>query len=139
LIEGLVYDLHPIAGTGTTRMINNVADDMTVHADAALLRRVFQNLLANALAYTPNGEVVLSARRTAANDGVECEVSDNGTGIPEHRLKHIFEKFETDNKTLEAIGLGLTICKTFIEAHGGTIVVKSEWGAGSTFRFTLPD
>ena len=139
LIESLIYDLHPVAGTGSTRMINNVADDMTVIADAALLRRVFQNLIANALNYTPQGKVVISARRSTADDGVICEVSDNGAGIPEHRLQHIFEKFETDNRTTDAIGLGLTICKTFVEAHGGTITVESNPGAGSTFRFVLPD
>ncbi|CAN5409786.1 hypothetical protein BH11PSE11_BH11PSE11_00150 [soil metagenome] len=137
LVESLVQDLHPVAGTGSTRLINKVPDDMLVCADAALLRRVLQNLIANAISYTPHGEVVVSALQTT--DGVEIQVSDNGSGIPEDRMPHIFKKFETDGTAPSSLGLGLTICKSFVEAHGGSITVNSEMGRGSTFRFTLPD
>lgn len=137
LVESMVFDLNPVAGSGSTTVINNVPEDLVVFADAALLRRVFENLLANAIRHTPNGKIIISASRTESM--VECVVTDNGTGISEGRLSQVFEKLETEGMNLSDMGLGLTICKTFIEAHGGTIMVKSELGKGASFYFTLPD
>jgi two-component system, OmpR family, phosphate regulon sensor histidine kinase PhoR len=138
LVEALIHDLHPVAGTGSTELINNIPDELTVYADASLLRRVFQNLVANAITYTVRGNVVIGARETEVEGAIECWVTDNGAGIPEDRLKRIFDKFETDPHKEEGIGLGLAIVKTFVEAHGGQVTVESEVGVGSTFRFTLP-
>ncbi|HEX7813472.1 MAG TPA: HAMP domain-containing sensor histidine kinase, partial [Burkholderiales bacterium] len=131
------YDLNPIAGTGSARLANAVPDELVVHADAALLTRIFQNLIANAIVHAPQGEIEIGAEE-AADGTVTCRVTDNGTGIEPERLESIFEKFETDGKGEDASGLGLAIVKTFVEAHGGTISVESQVGAGSTFRFTLP-
>jgi len=108
-----------------------------VFADASLLRRVFQNLIANAIKHAPDGEIIITAKRI---DGlVECAVTDNGSGISEDRIGQVFEKLETESINLSDMGLGLTICKTFIEGHGGTVMVKSEVGKGASFYFTLPD
>jgi two-component system phosphate regulon sensor histidine kinase PhoR len=115
-----------------------VPDDLVVYADASLLRRVFQNLIANAIKYTPRGEVVLGARELGAAGAVECWVSDNGSGIPEALLEKIFDKGETDPASAGGTGLGLAIVKTFTEAHGGQVTVESKEGVGSTFRFSLP-
>lgn len=82
LAEALVEDLQTVAEQSGTRMINQVPYDLTVYADAGLLRRIFQNLVSNALKYTPHGEVVIGARELAEDGGVECWVSDNGAGIP---------------------------------------------------------
>jgi two-component system phosphate regulon sensor histidine kinase PhoR len=138
LLEALIHDLHPVAGTASTRLINNIPDELIAYADASLLRRVFQNLIANAIKYTPRGEIVIGARETGTDGAVECWVSDNGAGIPEDRLEIIFDKLETDPEREGGTGLGLTIVKTFVEAHGGTVTVESKEGVGSTFRFTLP-
>jgi len=138
LVEGLIHDLHPVAGTSTTRLTNAVPEDFVVNADASLLRRVFQNLIANAISYTPRGEVVIGARQTDENGAVECFIRDNGGGIPSGRCNTVFEKHETDPDKEGGLGLGLAIVKTFVEAHGGTVSVESELGVGSTFRFTLP-
>ena len=138
LVEALIHDLHPVAGTASTQLINNIPDELIAYADASLLRRVFQNLVANAIKYTPRGEIVIGARETGADGAVECWVSDNGAGIPEDRLEIIFDKLETDPEREGGTGLGLTIVKTFVEAHGGTVTVESKEGVGSTFRFTLP-
>jgi two-component system, OmpR family, phosphate regulon sensor histidine kinase PhoR len=138
LVEALIHDLHPVAGTGSTELINHIPDELTVYADASLLRRVFQNLVANAITYTVRGNVVIGARETEAQGAIECWVADNGAGIAEDRLKSIFDKFETDPHKEEGIGLGLAIVKTFVEAHGGQVAVQSQEGVGSTFRFTLP-
>ena len=138
LVQALVHDLHPVAGTDSTQLINQVPDDLVVYADASLLRRVFQNLISNAIKYTPRGEVVIGARELDPGGVVECWVGDNGAGIPEELLAKIFEKGETDPANESGTGLGLAIVKTFTEAHGGKVTVDSKEGVGSIFRFSLP-
>jgi two-component system phosphate regulon sensor histidine kinase PhoR len=138
VVEALVHDLHPVAGTDSTRLINAVPEDLVVYADASLLRRVFQNLIANAISYTPHGEVVIGASVTAEDGAAECFVRDDGEGIPEARRETVFDKGETDPDKPGGSGLGLAIVKTFVEAHDGVVTVESELGIGSTFRFTLP-
>jgi two-component system, OmpR family, phosphate regulon sensor histidine kinase PhoR len=138
LVEALVHDLHPVAGTASTELINEVPEDLVVFADASLLRRVFQNLIANALRYTPRGKVVIGARDLGAERAVECWVSDDGAGIPDALLARVFEMGETDPEHPGGTGLGLAIVKTFTEAHGGRVSVESKEGSGSTFRFRLP-
>ena len=137
LVEALIHDLHPVAGTASTQMVNEVPDDLVVYADAGLLRRVFQNLIANAIKYTPRGKIIIAARDLGAQGAVECWISDNGAGITETLLEKVFDKGETDPQIEGGTGLGLAIVKTFIEAHGGQVTVESKEGVGSTFRFTL--
>jgi two-component system phosphate regulon sensor histidine kinase PhoR len=138
LVEALIHDLHPVAGTASTQLINQVPDDLVVYADARLLRRVFQNLIGNAIKYTPRGTVIIGAGELGTDSAVECWVSDNGAGIPEQLLEKVFEKGETDPESAGGTGLGLAIVKTFTEAHGGTVKVESKEGLGATFRFSLP-
>lgn len=137
LVELLIHDLHPIAGTSSTKLINQVPDEIMIYADAALLRRIFQNLIANAIKYTPRGQVILGAKEIGNGD-IECFITDNGAGIPADRLDTVFDKFETDSDGENPVGLGLTIVKTFVEAHGGTVTVASKVGDGSTFTFVIP-
>ncbi len=137
MVEGLIRDLHPVAGLGTTRLTNGVPDDLVVHADAGLVKRILQNLIANAIAYTPNGEVLIGARSLGDGEAVECFVKDTGEGISPERCLTVFDKHETD-PAKGGFGLGLTIVKAFVEAHHGTVTVESEVGVGTTFRFTLP-
>ncbi len=138
LVEGLVHDLHPVAGTSSTQLINAVPDDTVVYADASLLRRVFQNLIANAIKYTPRGTIEIGSSEIAESGRVECWVSDNGQGIPPELLDKIFDKGETDANSAGGLGLGLAIVKTFTEADGGVATVESKVDVGSTFRFSLP-
>jgi len=138
LIEALIHDLHPVAGTDSTALINKVPVNLVVYADASLLRRVFQNLIANAISYTPRGEVIIGAMQTSDGGAVECFVRDNGVGIPADRCRSVFDKHETDPDKDGGLGLGLAIVKTFIEAHDGKVNVESDLGVGSTFRLTLP-
>jgi two-component system phosphate regulon sensor histidine kinase PhoR len=138
LVEGLIHDLDPVAGTASTQLVNKVPDELLVYADASLLKRIIQNLIANAIRHTPRGEIVIDARELADRSGIDCTVADNGTGIREDFLEKIFEKGETEDGDNDGKGLGLAIVKTFVEAHGGTVTVESVLGSGATFRFFLP-
>ena len=138
MVEALVDDLHAVANTAQTQVLNRVPDDLVLFADAGLLRRVFQNLIANAIKFTPSGKVIVGAQANESQGLVECWVNDNGTGIAAEMLDKVFDKGESGADDDASSGLGLAIVKTFIEAHGGTVTVQSELGLGSTFRFTLP-
>jgi len=136
MVETLLQDLQPLASKGPTRLVNRVPDDLDVRADAGLLRRIFQNLICNAIRYTPGGEVVAGAR--LGGDGVvNCWVTDDGAGIPADRIDKVFNELESDPDH-DGTGLGLAIVKTFVEAHGGKVTVESVEGRGCTFLFTLP-
>ena len=137
MVETLVQDIQPLAAKTATRLVNQVPDDLDVCADAGLLRRILQNLISNAIAYSPGGEVTIGARDPGSGEPVECWVTDNGTGIARERLGKVFEVLETDPNR-DGVGLGLAIVKTFVEAHDGKVTVESVQGQGSTFRFTLP-
>jgi len=137
LVEALGQDLEPVAKLSRTRLLNEVPDELVVFADASLLRRILQNLMENAIRYTPDGEVRIGARDLGEH-GVECWVSDNGAGIPADFMDKVFEKGQTDRADSGGTGLGLAIVKTFVDAHAGTVTVESTQGAGATFRFVLP-
>jgi len=109
--------------------------------DRGLIYRVLQNLIANALKFTPKaGRVELHIASTG--DGTRFEVRDNGPGVPAEYQDRIFEKFGQveggGRSRMFSTGLGLTFCKMAVEAHGGKIGVASEGGKGSTFWFVLP-
>jgi len=112
-----------------------------VNIDWQRVNQVLHNLLENAVAYTRKGGTINVAAITQG-DWVEVSVSDTGEGIPAEDLPHIFERFyRVDKSRARATGgsgLGLTIAKRLVEAHGGTITVQSELGKGSRFSFTLP-
>ena len=139
MVESIILDLHPLVEKAGTKLINRVPDELVVFGDAGLLNRVLQNLVANAIRYTPGGTIEIGAERIETNNWVDCWVTDNGAGIPPEQLPRIFDKGETDPNTEDGEGLGLAIVKAFIEAHQGTVTVESKPGVGSTFRFTLPD
>ena len=122
----------------------DVADDAPVfHADKGLVKRVFSNLIQNALTHSPrNVTISIRARHDGASDGVLFTVADNGPGIPKEYHEIIFRKFEQAKSPsaprVRSSGLGLAFCKLAVEAHGGRIWVQSAEGKGSQFHFTLP-
>ena len=125
-----------------TRVVTLVADDATIfEADKLLLRRVFSNLIQNALIHSPHAvELKITAKNSA--DNILFCVEDNGTGIPSEFHEVIFQKFgrvKTANvPKVRSSGLGLAFCKLVAEAHGGKIWVKSEMEKGSAFYLQLP-
>ncbi len=110
--------------------------------DREKLRHILQNLINNALKFTDNGEISVSARYIAKTRMVEFKVKDTGIGIPQEALPSIFEMFhQVDSSETRAhggVGLGLYIVKKFAELLGGTIGAQSEPNKGSTFTVTLP-
>ena len=117
--------------------------ELVVQADADKVERVLLNLLTNAMKFSPEGgTVTVEVQWTEAPPGVLISVTDQGSGIPPEHLDRVFDKFyragdELVKKT-NGVGLGLYICKSIVEQHGGRIWVESTPGEGSTFKFTLP-
>lgn len=108
----------------------------TANADPVRLREVIANLAGNALKHTGSGgRIELGAE--ASNGHIAVRVSDTGEGIAPDVLPHIFERFYKGQSS-SGSGLGLTIARNLVEAHGGTIAVASEPGRGTTFTFTVP-
>lgn len=107
--------------------------------DPSRLRQVVDNLIANALRYTPRGGTILvrCSLETDAPRRVALAVVDTGRGIPAQDLEHIFDRFYKSSDSRGA-GLGLAIAKNLVAAHGGAIAATSEAGQGTTIRFTLP-
>jgi signal transduction histidine kinase len=136
LVQRLILDLRAISSKHTIEVVNEVPPALTVCADAGLISQVFQNLLGNAFKYAAQGRVLVSARADDAGT-VTCVVHDNGAGIPLEMLAKIFDKLATDPDK-EGTGLGLTIVKQIVEAHGGAVSAESTHGAGATFTFTIP-
>ena len=95
------------------------------------------NLVANALRYTPRGGTRRRDASAGRADGVEVRVVDTGAGISAEELPHIFDRFYKGAGS-SGSGLGLTIARGLVEAHGGTIRAESRPGAGTTITFSLP-
>jgi len=112
-----------------------------IEADTDRIRQILVNLLTNANEYCPeNARIDVKARRAGAD--VEIDVTDDGPGIPQNQLEHIFERFSRGNagetQRVGGTGLGLAISKSLVELHGGAIEAESAVGGGSTFRVRLP-
>jgi two-component system, OmpR family, phosphate regulon sensor histidine kinase PhoR len=104
-VEALIHDLHPVAETGSTRLINTVPEDFVVYADASLIKRVLQNLIANAISYTSRGEITIGARDTGRVGEVECFVRDNGARIqPERYSKDVRRGTRRSGDLRERVG-----------------------------------
>ena len=115
--------------------VSAYADLTTVQADRRALRSILDNLLSNAIRYTPDqGEILLSAEEI--KNFVQFSVRDTGRGIEAERLSSIFDRFGTFSE--RGTGMGLALVRRLVESLGGQIAVESRLGHGSTFRFTLP-
>ncbi len=138
LVESLLADLQPLAHASGTRLVNEVPTALTLFADAALLRRVLQNLVGNAIEHAPRGTVTIGAGPLDAEPAVECWVRDDGVGIPPDRLDKVFDAHDTDSREAGGLGLGLAIVKSLVEAHEGSVRVESTVGSGTCFTMRLP-
>jgi signal transduction histidine kinase len=138
LVENVIHGLEPVAATASVEIVNKVPSDLNVYADAGLLSRIFENLIANAINFAPRGKVTVEALERHDEPAVECRISDNGPGIPVEELKKLFDENSINSSTTGDVGLGLPIVKQFVEAHGGRITADSSDGVGPKISFTLP-
>jgi PAS domain S-box-containing protein len=124
-------------------IINMVTEPIYAYADEKMINSVLMNLLSNAVKFTPrNGTVKIKAKKTE-NQMIEISIRDTGIGMPDNVVEKLFKVGEkTGRKGTEgelSTGLGLLLCKEFIDRNGGKIWVDSQEGKGSTFSFTLPE
>jgi signal transduction histidine kinase len=123
-------------------VVENLMDGLPpVAGDEGRLLQVFDNLLGNAIKFSPDGgQITVSVED--AGSAVKVSVADQGVGIPKDQLDKVFERFyQVDgsaSRRFAGIGLGLTIAKRIVETHGGRIWAESGVGRGSTFHFTIP-
>ena len=151
-VELAHFDLAELT-SGTTEQMRLLAEDkdialrceaerqVRVEGDRARLKQVIVNLVDNAIKYTPAGGIV-GVKVQASNGRAVLEVNDNGVGIPPEALPHIFERFyrvdKARSRQMGGAGLGLSIVKAIVTAHGGQVKVESVEGRGSRFLVELP-
>lgn len=140
-LSGTVDSILPTALSKNITIIYEPGDDIFSYADPNMIQTVFRNLIGNAIKYTFRGGTI----NVSVNDlgqKTEITISDNGVGMDEETKMNLFSqnksssKFGTENE--KGTGLGLVLCKEFIEKHGGNIRVESEKGKGSSFIFIIP-
>ena len=140
LIDEVMTSFQAQADKGGIELAVETSPDMpTLDLDAARIREVLSNLIANALRYTRSGGKI-TVRCSVEGKGagsVQVSVIDTGAGIPSDDLPHIFDRFYKSPDS-RGTGLGLTIARNLVLAHGGEISAESEAGKGTTIRFTLP-
>ena len=124
-------------------IVFDINDYCNVFADKYMLGTIVRNLVANAVKFSPRGGKISIVAKPMMGHLVEISVRDNGIGMNEKMVENLFRLDEqTNRKGTEGeptTGLGLIICKEFVEKHGGNLKAKSEEGKGSTFYFSLPD
>jgi len=115
---------------------------LKVFADDAMFNSILRNILSNALKFTPKGGNVTLTAKSIVGGMVEVSIADSGIGMTEILLKKLFKIGEKvgrkGTEDEESTGLGLLLCKEFVEKHGGRIWVESEAGKGSKFSFSIP-
>ncbi|WP_242954407.1 PAS domain-containing sensor histidine kinase [Clostridium oryzae] len=142
MVENIVLSVVPYAESRDIELIfDTEVEEKTAALDADMMERVILNLLSNAIKFTGSkGKILVNLYDFG--DYVKVSVKDNGIGIPKEKIKSIFNRFEQIDKSLtrnrEGTGIGLSLVKSFVELHKGTIEVNSEEGKGSEFIVTIP-
>jgi len=140
LLAEVVSESQPLIGAGVRLAYSNHLDSRMVVIDRVKLKTIVKNLIGNALKFTDHGSVELLAH--ASHGQMIIEVRDTGIGIPQEQLPVIFEMFRqvdaSPTRRHDGVGLGLYIVKRLVDLLGGSILVASELGVGSTFTLTLP-
>lgn len=135
--------LHANAAQKSIKLINNFDNDDTCFADVNLLNTIFRNLISNAIKFTPNdGSITVGVVNNPTNDTIRIYFKDTGVGMDKITLEKLFRMDETITSIGTAgekgTGLGLILCKEFVEKHAGKIWAESEVGLGTTFWIELP-
>jgi signal transduction histidine kinase len=137
-IEPAIERARLLANEKGIEFVAHIASDLPLISVApSRITQIMDNLLGNALKFTPEGGQISVDARSIERE-VQVSVADTGPGIPHDALVRIFEPYWQVQKTRSGMGLGLFIAKTLIERHGGRIWVESEVGRGTTFHFAVP-
>jgi signal transduction histidine kinase len=141
LCEETLHALEPAADKAKLTLQAQIAEDITLKGDESKLSQVVYNLIDNAIKYTPEGGAV-TVTLAADSRNVSLRVQDNGIGIPEEDIAHIFDRFyrvdKARSRATGGTGLGLSIVRQMVQLHGGDIQVESTANQGSVFTVTLP-
>ncbi|NQV12975.1 MAG: hypothetical protein HQ530_01595 [Parcubacteria group bacterium] len=141
LITEVAAEMEKSAHAKNLRLTMDLPTSFSIKADRAKIKHVLINLIDNAIKYTDRGKIIISTRRR--QDNIIVEVKDTGSGLSPAECRQLFNKYTRTNGSWktnqQGLGLGLYIAKTFVDAHGGQIWVKSAGrGQGSTFGFSIP-
>lgn len=141
LVEDACSTFTPLAAKEGISLNAESGESVEVPGDRERLRQLLRNLVVNAIKYTPQGGKITISLDKDGN-WAKIVVTDTGMGIPQNNLAHIFERFyrvdQARSRAEGGAGLGLSIVKWIVDAHGGKIDAKSEFGKGSTFTVWLP-
>lgn len=145
LMPGISESIEPVKESALKKGIGISCDipaELQIFADVHMIQTVIRNLASNAVKYTTKGGKVQILAKTNHEKSLEITVKDNGIGMSKEMISNLFHLDQNINRPgtegEPSTGLGLIICKEFVEKHGGKIWVESEEGKGSTFYFTLP-
>ena len=143
LLVEILYEFQAQADKKEIQVLNKISDTEIIFADKNMIATVFRNLISNAIKFTrKNGTIEIGSEKQQNGNFFEISINDSGVGIPKNKIYDIFRidkntsTLGTDNET--GTGIGLSLCKEFVEKHGGKIWVDSEEGKGSKFKFTVP-
>jgi signal transduction histidine kinase len=139
LVADRAQSIRPVAQGKGVEVHLDVDGAVRLYADSARLAQVLDNLLSNAVKFTPAGGSVF-VTVSASDEAAHLEVRDTGVGIPEDESERLFERFfrASTAANIKGTGLGLSIVRSIVEAHGGTISVRSQVGVGTTVAVDLP-
>lgn len=148
IVERAIFVMRPASEKAriTVTVTNNLAQGECVMGDAGLLNQVLLNLLANAIKFSSEGSEIqielVRAQGTASTEMVEIRVRDTGIGIPADDIPQLFTRFYRAKNAIsghfQGSGLGLAIASQVLELHGGSLIVESQLGEGSTFTMSIP-
>ena len=141
-ISEIIESIDPLAKEKNIKIFNNINKNIEINADKKKLRQVFQILIDNAIKYSnENSEIIVNSDFKLLDNELIIEFIDQGIGIPEEDLPHLFERFYRSKRVIniEGMGLGLSIARKIIEIHGGKIYATPNLNRGTTFSIVLPN
>lgn len=141
-IDDAIFTLDPVIKISENRIEFNRIENLQIRGDIGQLNQVFINIIANAIKFSPTGSAISIAMKMKGENQVEITIADQGVGIPEQDLPHIFTRFfrasNVDSGKFQGTGLGLSIVQQVIDHHNGSIAVSSQEGVGTLFTLNFP-